>query len=86
MVDRLLDGLGEFANAYIEDIVIFSCQWEDHLGQLRAVLELLREAGLKAKLKKCQFGMSECLYLGHVIGSGKCALRIGRSELSRISR
>ena len=41
------------------------------MGQLRVVLELLREPGLKAKLKKCQFGMSECLYLGHVIGSGK---------------
>ena len=71
MVDRLLGGLGEFANAYIDDVVIFGRQWEDHLRHLRAVLELLSEAGLKAKLKKCQFGMSESLYLGHVIGSDK---------------
>ena len=34
MVDRLLDGLGEFVNAYIDDIVIFSRQWEDHQRQL----------------------------------------------------
>ena len=71
MVDSLLAGLGEFAIAYIDDIVIFSRQWVDHLRHLQAMLELLTEAGLRAKLKKCQFGMSECLYLAHVIGIGK---------------
>ena len=70
MVDRLLDGM-DFASAYIDDIIIFSNTWEDHLGHIRQVLNRIKEAGLTLRKKKCQFGMSDCVYLGHRIGSGK---------------
>lgn len=33
MVDKLLDGLGEFVRAYIDDVVIYSCTWEGHTPQ-----------------------------------------------------
>ena len=35
----------------------------------RSVMERLHDAGLTVKLKKCQFGMDHCVYLGHVVGS-----------------
>ena len=71
MVDRLLNRLSEFAKSYIDDIIIFSNSWEEHCEHLKTVLGRIEEAGLTAKPRKCQLGMSECLYLGHIIGSGK---------------
>ena len=71
MVDKLLRDLEDFANGYIDDIAVFSKTWNEHLTHLRRVLQRLREANLTAKPKKCQFGMAECAYLGHIIGGGK---------------
>ena len=71
MVNRLLDGLERCSAAYIDDVIIFSHTWPDHLLDLKEVLERVRAAGLTVKRKKCQFGMNECLYLGHLVGSGK---------------
>ena len=70
MMDTVLRGLEEFTGDYIDDIVIFSGSWEDHLRHVREVLFRLRKANLKVKLKKCQLGMHECVYLGYVVGNG----------------
>lgn len=45
--------------------------WEDHLQHVRQVLLRLRTNNLTAKPGKCQFGMKECSYLGHVVGNGQ---------------
>ena len=34
MMDKLLDGLGSFTNAYLDDLVIYSSTWEEHLQHL----------------------------------------------------
>ena len=34
MVDKLLNGLNEFAGAYIDDVIVFSKTWSDHLHHL----------------------------------------------------
>ncbi len=41
--------------AYLEDLIICSKDGDSHLAQLKDVLLKLREAGLKAKLTKCEF-------------------------------
>ena len=71
MMDVLLKGIREYADAYLDDLVIFSHTWEEHCKHLRAVLSRLREAGLTAKPAKCQLGMQQCVYLGHVVGNGE---------------
>ena len=71
MMDRLISGLDESAAAYIDDLIIFSSSWSDHLSHVRQVLERLKAAaGLTVKPKKCHFGKRECTYLGHCIGNG----------------
>ncbi len=42
----------------------------EHLQHLRKVFDRLKDAGLTIKLRKCQFAMKECTYLGHTIGEG----------------
>ena len=44
------------------------------MTQLTVVLDCLRSAGLTTKPSKCQFGMSRCTYLGHVIGGSHVCL------------
>ena len=70
LMDRVLRGLESYSAAYLDDVVIHSTSWEEHLMHIRAVLDRLRKAGLTAKPRKCQFGMRQCSYLGHIVGNG----------------
>ena len=70
MMDRLLDGLRDCVGACLDDLVVYSTSWREHLEHLRTIMERLRGAGLTAKPSKCQFGMSHCIYLGHIVGNG----------------
>ncbi len=59
MMDRLLWDVPEFAAAYLDDLIIHSTTWEEHLKHVRIIFEKLRSAGLTIKPKKCQFGPEE---------------------------
>lgn len=51
---------------YVDDILVFSANLEDHIGHLRLVLEQIVQANLKLKPSKCHFIYREIEYLGHV--------------------
>ena len=59
---------------YIDDIIIFSMGWDDHLVHLGQVLSALDKHGLKVKEAKCEFGWKCVEYLGHIVGDGKLAV------------
>ena len=71
MMDKLIADAKDYSGTYIDDMVIFSKTWEEHIQHLRHVLLCLRNHNLTAKLKKCQFCMEECTYLGHTVGNGQ---------------
>ena len=71
MINHVLKDCQKFARAYIDDIVIFSDSWEEHMGHMQEVLAKLQKAGLTLKLSKCQFGRNEVHYLGHCISNGQ---------------
>ena len=52
---------------YLDDIIVFSQTFEDHLVRLGAVFERLKSFGLKLKPSKCQFLKDKVKYLGHVV-------------------
>ena len=60
--------LRKFLLVFFDDILIYSRTWEEHLQHIEAVLHILEEQQFYAKLSKCEFGMTEMLYLGHIIG------------------
>ena len=80
LMDRILRGSQEYSEAYLDDVVIFSETWEEHLKHLTDILERIRKAGLTVKLGKCQFAMSQCVYLGHVVGNGMVKLERSKVE------
>ena len=68
LMSVVLQGLGDFAIAYLDDILVFSPTLEDHLQHLDTIFDRLRKHDLKLKLKKCNFLESETNYLGFIIG------------------
>ena len=80
MMDRVLEGLREYTSAYLDDLIVFSGTWRDHLRHLEAVFTRLGEAGLTAK---CQFAMAQCVYLGHMVGGGKVQVEESKVEAIR---
>src|SRR3954464_12210342 len=65
-----MEYLDKFVVVYLDDILIYSKNEEEHAEHLRLVLTKLREHRLYAKFSKCEFWLPEVTYLGHVI-SGK---------------
>ena len=53
----------------MDDILIWSNGFDEHLNRLRAVFERLRTAGVKLKPNKCHFLKTRVNFLGHVISS-----------------
>ncbi|CAM5143851.1 unnamed protein product [Natator depressus] len=83
LVDQLLRGMESFAKAYIDDICVFSQTWEDHMSQVRQVLDRLQGPGLTVKAEKCKVGMAEVSYLGHRVGSGRLKPEPAKVEVIR---
>jgi hypothetical protein len=52
---------------YLDDIIIFSKDQENHDKHVRLVIVTLWEHGLYAKLEKCEFDKSSVAFLGYVI-------------------
>ena len=59
--------LDMFVVIFIDDILIFSKNEEEHAEHLRIVLQRLREHKLYAKFSKCDFWLKEVQFLGHII-------------------
>ncbi|KAK2443611.1 hypothetical protein QL285_014700 [Trifolium repens] len=62
--------LDQFVVIFIDDILIYSKDSQEHAEHLRIVLSILREKQLYAKFSKCEFWLSEVKFLGHVISQG----------------
>ena len=62
-----MEYLDKFVAVYLDDILIYSKNEEEHAEHLRLVLMKLREHRLYAKISKCEFWLLEVTYLGHVI-------------------
>ena len=67
MNDVFREFLDDFVICYLDDILIFSKNEEDHEKYVWLVLEKLRNAGLYAKLEKCVFHQSQVEFLGFII-------------------
>ena len=69
-VNNILSEVRDYARAYMDDLVIFSDTWQDHVRHLRTVLNIIKKWNLTLKEAKCQVGMKFCRFLGHRVGMG----------------
>jgi hypothetical protein len=62
-----MDYLDKFVVVFVDDILVYSQNEQEHEEHMRKVLQRLRPCQLYAKLSKCEFWISEVLFLGHII-------------------
>jgi Reverse transcriptase (RNA-dependent DNA polymerase)/RNase H-like domain found in reverse transcriptase len=66
---------------YLDDILIFSVNLEDHHRHVTEVLRRLHKYGLYVKLSKCQFGVNTVDFLGYVLSPGGIAMERSRVDM-----
>ena len=74
--------LDRFVVVYLDDILVYSKDEDEHVAHLREVFKRLRDQKLYGKLSKCDFAKSEVEYLGHVIGGG--AVRVDPAKVKAV--
>src|SRR4029434_7966777 len=70
LINHVLSGLTG-CDAYLDDVVVFSSTWPEHLVQIRELFNRLAKANLTVNLAKCEFGKATVTYLGKVVGRGQ---------------
>ena len=58
-----------FVIVFIDDILIYSRNEEEHASHLRVVLQTLKDRQLFAKFNKCEFWLQSVAFLGHIVSS-----------------
>ncbi|KAF4529789.1 hypothetical protein B566_EDAN018057 [Ephemera danica] len=72
LMDRVLEGArGHYAEAFVDDICIYSRTVAEHMKHLEDVLDRLERAGLTVNPSKIQLFRSKIHFLGHVISPGR---------------
>ena len=69
MEETLKEVRDECCIPYMDDALVYSMTFSEHLGHLRKVLQLLRRKGIKLKPAKCRLFRKEVKFLGHVVSS-----------------
>ncbi|GKB52916.1 putative reverse transcriptase domain-containing protein [Tanacetum coccineum] len=72
--------LDKFVIVFIDDILIYSKNKEEHSEHLKTILNLLRSEKLYAKFSKCDFWLDSVQFLGHVIDSSGVHVDPGKIE------
>ncbi|KAL0200588.1 hypothetical protein M9458_003775, partial [Cirrhinus mrigala] len=67
---------------YLDDIIIFSKSFNEHLERLQLAFDRLREHGLKLKPSKCQLVRKEVQYLGHLVSAE--GIRTDPEKISKV--
>ncbi|CAM4793206.1 unnamed protein product [Rotaria magnacalcarata] len=83
LMDLVLGGLKwSCAPVYLDDIIVYSSSFNDHLHHIELVLEQIQQSGLTLKRNKCQFCKTHLKYLGHIVS--KEGIRPDPDELTAV--
>jgi len=71
LMTKVLRGTEGFTASVLDDVVIFSDTWEDHLKHIAIVLQRFREACFTLNKEKCQFCTDTMHIVGYTLKHGK---------------
>ena len=85
LMNEVVQDMEKFAHAYLDDLVVFSDSWTEHIGDLEPMLEKLQGFGLTAKMAISVNGqwLSVRIYLGHVVVGGYVKTEINKLEVMK---
>ena len=67
MENVLDDYRDQFCAPYLDDVIVYSASFQDHVEHVRLVLRRLKENGIKLKAEKCHLFKKEVVYLGRIV-------------------
>lgn len=67
LTNRVLTGM-QSCDTYLDNVVLYSSTWTDHLNQIKELFTHLAVANLTINLAKCEFGKARVTYPGKVVG------------------
>jgi len=70
MNDPFKPFIDEFVFVYLDDILVFSKIWNEHVCHVKKVLDVLEKEKHYVKLSKFEFGKTCLVYLGHIVRDG----------------
>ncbi len=82
MNELFMDYLYDWMVVYIDDILIYSKTFEEHMEHLKIVFDILRKANLMMKLKKCKFLEQNIEFLGHIVG--KDGIKVDPAKIEKV--
>ncbi len=80
LMEKVLQGCEEWSAAYLDDVVIHSNSWQEHLWHLKQTLEKIKKAGLTLNVGKCEWAKQEANYLGYHLGNGQLRPQVNKVE------
>ncbi len=84
LMERVLGDLkGKVCLVYLDDIIIFSPNKDQHFQDLQLVLNKLREAGLTVNMKKSKFFQRTLKFLGHVVSEDGIQVDLEKTQAIR---
>ncbi len=69
LMDRVLSDLDDYVAAYLDDIIVYSSSWEQHLQNVKNVFQRIQGAGLSLNSPKSAIAKKETECLGYVVGN-----------------
>ena len=76
--------IGKFMYAYIDDLVVYSKSFDEHLEQLEEILNQIEKCGFKLGINKCTFASNSVKYLGHIVN--KDGIKVDPAKTEAISK
>lgn len=71
VIKEILKPCISFVDNFVDDLIVFSSNFEDHLQHVSLVLDRLSSAGLTLNRKKCSFANKRVKFLGVIVGEDK---------------
>ena len=82
VIRKLLEGMVNI-DAYVDDVLPHTREWESHIAVLRDLFQRVRQANLTLRPTKCFVGYSSIPFTGHVVGAGKLQMEPDKVERVR---
>jgi len=70
-MQQILQLIRDFTAAFVDEISVFSDEFEQHLADFENFLQIIKKSGFTLNLKKCRFAQNQVKFLGHIIGSNE---------------
>ena len=77
MMRKLLSGMQGVAN-YVDDVIVYSSTWDEHMYSLRELFSRVKKASLMVKPSKCRVACTQVDCVGHRVGEGQLTTQMDK--------